>query len=373
MPHDSAAANRRVLIVDDDLEFANHLSVGLRGLGYHTALATTSNAMAAAAAAEFRPAIMICDIACFVGGETSEPGVPIPTHIGMARRSDMETAIRAMRQGAVDFFDKDSALIEVAAILDHCFDKRERRDPDQNGIEMLWRAKEAAEEASRTKSEFLATVSHELRTPLNAIIGFSEIISHGFFGQPGHPKYIEYARDISLAGRELHGKIGDILEFANVEAGRHPIALTPVDVAGVAATCVDEMAGRAFSRRIELGVVQMTDAPASADTRAVKRALSNLLCNALNFTPDGGKVRVEIVEDENAVIARVRDSGRGFSEDEAERAGEAFATFERVGSITGLGLGLAIATTLAERMGGEMVLVRNQSLGTTAELRLKKA
>src|SRR6185437_355271 len=159
----------------------------------------------------------------------------------------------------------------------------------------------------------------------------------------------------------------------NVEAGRHPIALAPVDVAGVAATCVDEMAGRAFSRRIELGVVQMTDAPARADTRAVKRALSNLLCNALNFTPDGGKVRVEIVEDENAVIARVRDSGRGFSEDEAERAGEAFATFERVGSITGLGLGLAIATTLAERMGGEMVLVRNQSLGTTAELRLRKA
>jgi signal transduction histidine kinase len=132
------------------------------------------------------------------------------------------------------------------------------------------------------------------------------------------------------------------------------------------------MAGRAFSRRIELDVVQMTSVPARADMRAVKRVLSNLLCNALNFTPDGGKVRVEVVENETSVIARVRDNGRGFSEDEAVRAGEAFATFERAGSITGLGLGLAIATALAERMGGEMVLVRNQNLGTTAELRLRK-
>jgi signal transduction histidine kinase len=249
------------------------------------------------------------------------------------------------------------------------------RNTSSSDARLLIRLAEAerrASEAVRSKAEFVAHMSHELRTPLNAIIGFSEIISHGFFGQPGHPKYIEYARDISLAGRELHGKIGDILEFANLEAGRHPIALAPVDVANVASICADEMAGRAFSRRIELDVVQMTSVPARADMRAVKRVLSNLLCNALNFTPDGGKVRVEVVENETSVIARVRDNGRGFSEDEAVRAGEAFATFERAGSITGLGLGLAIATALAERMGGEMVLVRNQNLGTTAELRLRK-
>ncbi len=250
------------------------------------------------------------------------------------------------------------------------------RGTSANDARLLIRLAEAerrASEAERAKSEFVAHVSHELRTPLNAIIGFSEIISHGFFGQPGHPKYIEYARDISAAGRELHGKIGDILEFANMEAERHPISLSAVDLAAVASACADEMTGRAFSRRIELSVVATTDVSAMADARAVKRILSNLICNALNFTPDGGCVRVEIAESEKAVIARVQDTGRGFSEDEAKRAGEAFATFERVGSVTGLGLGLAIATVLAERMGGEMVLVRNQTVGTTAELRLRKA
>ena len=76
----------------------------------------------------------------------------------------------------------------------------------------------------RSKSEFIAHMSHELRTPLNAVIGFSEVIAQGLFGPPGHPKYSEYASDIAEAGRGLHAKIGDILEFANIEAGRYPLA-----------------------------------------------------------------------------------------------------------------------------------------------------
>src|SRR6185437_12857655 len=75
-------------------------------------------------------------------------------------------------------------------------------------------------EARRSRTEFISHMSHELRTPLNAVIGFSEIIERGMFGAVGHAKYVEYARDIGAAGRGLHTKIGDILEFANLEAGR---------------------------------------------------------------------------------------------------------------------------------------------------------
>src|SRR6202012_6050504 len=81
-------------------------------------------------------------------------------------------------------------------------------------------AERNAREALRAKSEFIAHMSHELRTPLNAVIGFSQIIADGLFGPSGHPKYGEYARDIGNAGKDLHAKIGDILEFANVEAVR---------------------------------------------------------------------------------------------------------------------------------------------------------
>ncbi len=87
----------------------------------------------------------------------------------------------------------------------------------------LAEAERRAVEDARAKTEFIAHMSHELRTPLNAIIGFSEVIERGFYGTVGHAKYVEYAHDINEAGRNLHNKIGDILEFANVEAGRYPL------------------------------------------------------------------------------------------------------------------------------------------------------
>ena len=111
-------------------------------------------------------------------------------------------------------------------------------------------AERGAVEAARSKSEFIAHMSHELRTPLNAVIGFSEVIAGGLFGPAGHPKYAEYAHDIADAGRGLHAKIGDILEFANIEAGRYPLKLAPVELSDLAAVVVDEHRGRAFSRRI---------------------------------------------------------------------------------------------------------------------------
>jgi len=104
-------------------------------------------------------------------------------------------------------------------------------------------AERRAVEDNRAKTEFIAHMSHELRTPLNAIIGFSEVIERGFYGAVGHAKYVEYAHDINEAGRNLHNKIGDILEFANVEAGRYPLSPQAVDVGAVALECVNEQMG----------------------------------------------------------------------------------------------------------------------------------
>src|SRR6202012_1828878 len=95
-------------------------------------------------------------------------------------------------------------------------------------------AERAGVEAARAKTAFIAPMTHELRTPLNAVIGFSEVIEQGLFGPPGHPKYAEYAHDIAEAGRGLHARIGDILEFANIEAGRYPLVPERVDIAALA-------------------------------------------------------------------------------------------------------------------------------------------
>jgi signal transduction histidine kinase len=240
----------------------------------------------------------------------------------------------------------------------------------------LANAERGAVEALRAKSEFLAHMSHELRTPLNAVIGFSEVIAGGLYGPSGHPKYAEYAGDITRAGRDLHGRIDDILEFANIEAGRYRFALEKVELAEIAAGVMAEQEGRAFSRSISLTTGFCEPGAVRADAKAVKRILSNLVDNALAYTPEGGRVRLEVRFEAEAGVVRLTDSGQGFSEEERARAGDPFRRFERKDAMTGTGLGLAIAMELARAMGGAVTLdglpAGNDQAGTITEVRLNK-
>jgi signal transduction histidine kinase len=236
----------------------------------------------------------------------------------------------------------------------------------------LAHAERAASEALRAKSEFMAHMSHELRTPLNAMIGFSEIICEGLYGPAGHPKYNEYARDIAGAGRILHARISDILEYANLEAGRYPLVPEPVDLAALTAAVVDEQQGRAFGRRIALGLTFAEPGLVRADGQGVRRILVALLDNALAYTPRDGWVRLEVRFEEMAGVVRIADSGAGFSDGEQRRAGRAFQRFDRPGAVTGAGLGLAIAMELARRMGGAMQLSGGPERGAVMALRLPR-
>ena len=236
----------------------------------------------------------------------------------------------------------------------------------------LANAERGAMEALRSKSEFIAHMSHELRTPLNAVIGFAEIIAGGMFGPAGHPKYGEYARDIAEAGKNLHTKIGDVLEFANVEAGRFPLKEEAVDLAETVGAMIEEHQGRAFSRRISLSLAFGEPGQVRADPRALRRILSNLLTNALTYTGEGGIVRADVHFEEGAGVLTLSDSGAGFSPREARRLGQPFERFDRAGTVTGAGLGVAIAMELARRMGGAMRLAGESGHGATMELRLPR-
>ncbi|MBV9693238.1 MAG: HAMP domain-containing histidine kinase [Alphaproteobacteria bacterium] len=250
---------------------------------------------------------------------------------------------------------------------------RAAKPAEQRLLVRLAQAEREANEAQRSKAEFIAHMSHELRTPLNAVIGFSEIIEQGMFGPVGHAKYVEYARDIAAAGRGLHAKVGDILDYANLEAGRYPIALSAFDLCALASAAVEEHTGRAFSRRIALEFAPSLPLVVRADAHAVKRILTNLISNALAYTPEGGRVCVDLLQEETAAVLRVSDTGPGFKDGEARAAGNAFRRFDRKQAQTGTGLGLAIAVALAHRTGGTLNLTTPREGGTRTELRLPKA
>lgn len=266
----------------------------------------------------------------------------------------------------LDLFDREAKNARTVRAL------RSSRPVEARLMVRLANAERGAAEALHSKSEFIAHMSHELRTPLNAVIGFSEVIAEEFYGPAGHPKYAEYARDIGEAGRNLHAKIGDILEFANIEAGRFPLKTEAVDLMVLAGACVDEHQGRAFSRRIALSVGVCEPGAVRADALAVKRILANLLSNALTYTGEGGFVRADVRFEEGAGVITLSDSGMGFSSAERGKAGKPFQRFDRAGTVTGAGLGLAIAMELARRMGGAMRLTSEGGSSATMELRLPR-
>jgi signal transduction histidine kinase len=229
-------------------------------------------------------------------------------------------------------------------------------------------AKEEAELANRTKSEFLANVSHELRTPLNAIIGFSEIIKEGIFGPVQPPQYHEYARDIHDSGRHLLSLINDILDLSKVEAGKYEMQEAVIDVAEV----VESSLRLVRERAEETGVHLVKDIapglpPLLADSRGVKQVLLNLLSNAVKFTKRGGQVEVRaFVGDDRTLRIEVSDTGIGMTEEGLALAmipfGQVDSTFSR--RYEGTGLGLPLTKRLIELHNGDLEVTSEVDVGT---------
>jgi signal transduction histidine kinase len=254
---------------------------------------------------------------------------------------------------------------------------RSKRPDEARLLVRLADAERRAADANRAKSRFVAQVSHELRTPLNAIIGFAESIESGVFGAPGHPKYVEYARDIAEAGRELHAKIGSVLEFAALETRADAITAkdqaATADVAEILRAKISERASVAQARALKLVISTPDAAYARGEANTIARILGHLVDNALAYTPKGGTVRIEIRADAREVLIGVRDTGEGFSTGERLRAGEPFQRFPRAVSRGGMGMGLAIAMGLARRIGATVSLSSVPGDGTLALLRLSAA
>ncbi len=180
-------------------------------------------------------------------------------------------------------FEEDSLLLGIGRDVTEL-----RRSADR-----LRESMESAELANRAKSEFLANMSHELRTPLNAILGFSEIIGGEMFGPTGHPRYVDYAKDIYASGHMLLQIIDDLLDLSRVEHGKlelHAESLTAKDVIGGCLRLVD---GRAREARLRIAIdLPGTPLRLEADPLRLRQVLLNLLTNAIKFTPANGSITI---------------------------------------------------------------------------------
>jgi PAS domain S-box-containing protein len=236
------------------------------------------------------------------------------------------------------------------------------------GEMQLARAKEAAELASRAKSNFLSGMSHELRTPLNAIIGFSDLMDRQMFGPIGNDRYAGYVGDIKSSGEHLLQLINDILDHAKIEAGQLELHEDVVDMAASVAFVIHMLALQAEQAEL----VVMTTVPAGirilGDERRIRQILLNLLGNAIKYTPAGGLITVAAgFAPAGDLILSVADTGIGIAESDQTVLMLPFTQIdnERNRTKQGTGLGLALTRQLAELHGGRLTLESQPGKGTT--------
>jgi signal transduction histidine kinase len=240
----------------------------------------------------------------------------------------------------------------------------------------LEQARDAALQANRAKSEFLAYMSHELRSPMNAIVGFSEMMKREVMGPISPPKYREYAEDIYGSATHLLSLINDILDLSKAEAGKLQLVESAVDLAAAAEAARRLVAVRAADSHIVLRKKLPANLPLlSGDERMVKQMILNLLANAIKFTPARGIVTLSTGCDESgALFASVADTGPGIAAAEIPRILEAYGRAESAerGAAEGTGLGLTLVKAMIERHGGTLRIESEPGRGSTFTLRFPR-
>ena len=218
------------------------------------------------------------------------------------------------------------------------------------------------EEATKAKSEFLATMSHEVRTPMNGVIGMTSMLAMTEMTSEQR----DFVETIRTSAESLLIIINDILDFSKIESGRLEIESHPLEVRSCVEEALELIAPKAAEKGIDLAVVADDEVPLMVygDVTRLRQVLVNLVSNAVKFTAHG-EVVVEISTDPKGLHFCVRDTGIGIP---LEKQGRLFKSFSQVDSSTtrqfgGTGLGLAICKRLTELMGGEIWVESDEGKG----------
>jgi signal transduction histidine kinase len=244
-----------------------------------------------------------------------------------------------------------------------------------NGADSRARARHEAALDERRRS-FLRMVSHELRTPLNSILGFSEILTAELYGPLGAPQYKEYAGIIHGSGQKLLKLVNQVLEIARLEGNTIEFDAAPESLEAALDDVLVGLKPELAARRVCVVIDGRGDLPAvTADGRGLRSMLTQLIHNAIVFSPDGGEVTVGATAVDEYVDIVIRDQGDGVAPEELARLMAPFEQGENAltRKAEGAGLGLPIADLTCAAMGGRLKLASVPGEGLTATARLPAA
>lgn len=260
--------------------------------------------------------------------------------------------------GVIEFFSHEvrepdrELLAMMASIGSQIGQFIERRRAEEERARLLVReqaARQEAEEANRTKDEFLAMLSHELRTPLNAMLGWTRMLRSGTLDQAAVERALEVIERNTKVQTQL---IEDLLDVSRIVSGKLHLDLRPVDLVPVVRAAIEAVQSAAEAREIRLEAAFRPAGPVTGDPGRLQQIAWNLLSNAIKFTPEGGRVEVRLERVGSLVLITVTDTGKGISPEFLPHVFDRFRQAPGRRPHGGLGLGLAIVRHIVELHGG---------------------
>ncbi|WP_052947886.1 sensor histidine kinase [Aneurinibacillus tyrosinisolvens] len=216
---------------------------------------------------------------------------------------------------------------------------------------MLEETNRQLSELDRLKTEFLANVSHELRTPLTVIMGYSELLTERLSQKEGEEADLKFVQTIHRKSEDLLNLINDLIELSRIESGKVEMRMAYISLDEIIRETVDELRTNADKKNHTLEVLtQESPLKLYADSGKIKQIVSNLVQNAIKYTPAGGRIVVRAYIKNGTCFVEVEDNGIGISEENLHRI---YQPFKQVDSsynkkYEGFGLGLAITKSLVQ-------------------------
>ncbi len=263
----------------------------------------------------------------------------------------------------------------LAIVARRNIDERKNREEEQ--MRMLSDALTLAENASRAKSEFLSRMSHDIRTPMNAVIGYATIAA-------SHIDERERVKDslkkILSSGEHLQGLINDVLDMSRIEAGKESLNEIRTSISEMLRTVLPMVQSQVAAKQLELYIdtIDVKNEYVYADAQKMRQLLLNILGNAVKFTSNGGKISVKIRQTPShqpecaTYTFLIKDTGIGMSKEFQKHLFETFAQ-ERTSTNSkqlGTGLGMAIAKSYVDMMGGTISVESELGKGTEFAVKL---